>query len=55
LNLVNHAVIFLKIMFQKMYGIGNPGPDLGQAQKCCGVKLINGILTLFVWYYSMKE
>jgi hypothetical protein len=23
--------------------IGNPGPDLGQAQKCCGVKLVNGI------------
>jgi hypothetical protein len=35
--------------------IGNSGPDLGQAHKCCGVKLVNGILTLFVWYYSMKE
>jgi len=24
----------------KTYGIGNPGPDLGQAQKCGGVKLV---------------
>jgi len=23
------------------YDIGNPGPGLGQAQKCGGVKLIN--------------
>ena len=28
--------------------IGNPGPDLGQAQQCYGVKLVNGIPTLFV-------
>ena len=26
------------------YGIGNPGPDLEQAQKCGGVKLVNGIV-----------
>jgi len=25
------------------YGIGNSGPDLEQAQKCGGVKLVNGI------------
>jgi len=25
------------------YGIGNPGPDLEQTQKCGGVKLVNGI------------
>jgi hypothetical protein len=24
-----------------MYGIGNPGPGLGQAQKCDGVKPVN--------------
>ena len=24
------------------YYIGNPGPGLGQAQKCGGVKLVNG-------------
>jgi hypothetical protein len=28
------------------YDIGNPGPDLEQAQKCGGVKWINGIPTL---------
>jgi len=27
------------------YDVGNPGPDLGQAQKCGGVKAINGIPT----------
>jgi hypothetical protein len=26
--------------------VGNPGPGLGQAQKYCGVKFINGIPTL---------
>jgi hypothetical protein len=28
------------------YDIGNPGPDLGQAQKCGRLKLVNGIPTL---------
>jgi hypothetical protein len=28
------------------YDIGDPGLVLGQAQKCGGVKQINGILTL---------
>ena len=27
------------------YYFGNPGPGLGQAQKCCGVKPVNGIPT----------
>jgi hypothetical protein len=27
------------------YGIGNPGPGLGQAHKCGRVKQVNGILT----------
>jgi len=27
------------------YDVGNPGPDLGQAQKYGGVKLANGIPT----------
>ena len=27
------------------YEIGNPCPDLGQTQKCCGVKSVNGIPT----------
>ena len=33
------------------YDIGNPGPDLGQAQKCGGVKPVYGISTqcLFGW------
>jgi len=29
--------------------VGNPGPDLGQAHKCVGVKLVNGIPTLPSW------
>ena len=28
------------------YAIGNPGPGLGQAQKCDWVKPVNGISTL---------
>jgi hypothetical protein len=28
------------------YGIGNPGPGLGQAQKCGKVKLVNGFSTI---------
>jgi len=28
------------------YDVGNPGPGLGQADKCGGVKLINGVPTL---------
>jgi hypothetical protein len=28
------------------YEAGNPGPGLGQAEKCGKVKLVNGILTL---------
>jgi hypothetical protein len=28
------------------YDVGNPGPGLGQAQKCSEVKLVNGIPTL---------
>ena len=28
------------------YANGNLGPDLGQAQQCGGVKLVNGIQTL---------
>ena len=29
------------------YSNGNRGHDLGQAQKCCGVKTVNGIPTPF--------
>ena len=25
------------------YAVGNPGPGLGQAHKCCSVKPVNGI------------
>ena len=25
------------------YGVGNPGPDLGQAQKRGGIKLVNAL------------
>ena len=28
------------------YDVGNPGPDMGQAQKCGGCKTTNGISTL---------
>jgi hypothetical protein len=28
------------------YDVGNPGPGLGQAQQCGGVKTVNGIPTL---------
>ena len=28
------------------YDVRNPGPDLGQAQKCGGVKPVNGIPAL---------
>jgi hypothetical protein len=28
------------------YDVGHPDPLLGQAQKCDGVKLVNGIPTL---------
>jgi hypothetical protein len=28
------------------YAVGNPGPGLGQTQKCGEVKLVNGIPTL---------
>ena len=28
------------------YGVGNPGPGLGQTQKCGRVKSVNGILNL---------
>jgi len=29
------------------YEVENPGPDLGQAQKCGRVKSVNGMQTLF--------
>jgi hypothetical protein len=29
------------------YDVGNPGPGMGQAQKCGRVKLVNGIPILF--------
>jgi hypothetical protein len=31
------------------YDIGNPGPGLGQAQKCDGVELVNGDPNLPSW------
>ena len=30
-----------------VYDVGNPGPALGHAHKYVGVKLVNGIPTLF--------
>ena len=30
----------------RLYGMGNLGPGLGQAQKCGMIKLVNGIETL---------
>jgi hypothetical protein len=36
----------LKTKKTRAYDVGNPGTDLGQVQKCGGVKSINGIPTL---------
>ena len=38
------------------YGVGNPGPDLVQAQQCGRVKIVYGILTFLLdttyWIYN---
>ena len=31
------------------YDVENPGPDLGQAQQCDGIKLVNGMPILPSW------
>jgi hypothetical protein len=45
----NHLLILTELAEQKnttTYEIGNTGPGLGRAQKCGGVKQVNGIPTL---------
>ena len=32
------------------YVVGNPAPDLGQAQKCDKIKTVNGIPTLCMYF-----
>jgi hypothetical protein len=36
------------------YEVGNPGPGWGQAQKCGGVKPVNGIITLLLVVFCRK-
>ena len=36
------------------YEVGNPGPGLGQAQQCGGVKPVNGIITLLLVVFCRK-
>ena len=40
--LILYNLLFLNTM---TYDVGNPGPDLEQAQRCGRIKLINGIPT----------
>ena len=46
----NITLIFTELAEHKKktttYDVGSPGPGLGQAQKCGGVKSIYGITTL---------
>ena len=37
------------------YDFGNPGPGLGQAQECGGVKLVNEIPILPSWYLDLQR
>lgn len=30
------------------YDVRSPDPDLGQAQKCCGVKPVNILISYFI-------
>jgi hypothetical protein len=38
-----------------IYGVGNPGLGLGQAQKCGRVKLVNGISNFLFFDWMFEE
>jgi hypothetical protein len=48
INNTNNHLYLKSLNTQKntTYGVGNPGPGLGQTQKCGRVKSVNGILNL---------
>jgi hypothetical protein len=35
------------------YDVGNQGPILGKAHRCCRVKPVNEILTPYPWYFDL--
>ena len=37
------------------FDLGNSGPGLGQAQKCGGVKQVNGTPTLLSWWLNLQQ
>jgi hypothetical protein len=41
---------------RQWHDVGNPSPDVGQAQKCGRVKSVNGIPTLASWklYFQLQ-
>jgi hypothetical protein len=52
INLNIDSICIIQIFYQSLntkkimtYANGNPGLGLGQAQKCGGIKLVNGITT----------
>ena len=54
----NHLASELSSLNKKKtttHDFGNPGPGLGQAQKCGGVKPVNEIPTLSSWYLISND
>jgi hypothetical protein len=50
-NTNNHPYLkSLNTQKNTTYGVGNPGPGLGQAQKCGGVKPVNVIPFMYVHF-----
>jgi hypothetical protein len=45
-TLPNMSMLSAVSLFERLKFIGNPCPGLGQAQKCGGIKLVNGIPAL---------
>jgi hypothetical protein len=45
--ILNKIDLILYFYFKIMAYDGNSGPDLGQAQKCCSVKPVDEIPTLY--------
>jgi hypothetical protein len=48
-NEQSHLIVTKLTEHKKTYGVGNPGPVLGQAQQCGGVKHAKEIITLLCW------
>jgi hypothetical protein len=44
-RIITYHLYSMKIIKNTTHDIGNLGPGLGQAHKCCGVKPVNGIPT----------